>query len=382
VTSRSDTVVVGGSVAAVTFASELRRLGYDQGVTLLSDEMWVPYARPPLSKGVLTGADTVESVSLPPFDDDVCVRLGARATGLDLDRRRVLLSEGDDVPFDKLFIATGARARTLRQESATPETVLRTVEDCLSLRDQFARRPSVVIVGGGFLGMELASSCRGLGLATTVVDLGAPLVVQLGPFLASVLTAAALDAGVQVLQSPSGVDLLGGSDRIEGVQLEDGTRVEGDLVLTAVGCRPNVEWLAGSGLSTAGGVLVDQRCQVAEGVFAAGDVASSRHGSALEARRTPHFTHAVEQARAAAVALVMGHDAPPYRPAAYFWTEQFGLTVKLCGRLPLMGVPHLLAGSLRERHALLQWRDGGLPVGSASINHRMPIKKLRALAAA
>ena len=373
------TLVVGGSVAAVTAASELRRLGYDERIVLISDESRPPYARPPLSKGVLAGGDSVESVTLPPFGDDVEVRLAARADSLDLTRRRVRLADGDELPFDSLLIATGARARTLGLEEATGEHVLRTLDDCLDLRDRLVRASSVVVVGGGLLGMEFASTCQQLGVRVTLVDLGPPLVRQLGPFLAYVLVGAALDAGVKIQDAPGGVNLLGSEDRLGGVQLKDGSRFEADLVLTAIGCRPNSEWLASSGLNLSGGVVVDEFCRAAPGVMAAGDVAAWAHARG-EPRRTPHYMHAVDQARAAAATIALGSSAQPYRPSPYFWTEQFGLAVKVCGPLPLTGVPRLVEGSLRDQAAVLCWEDRGVPVAAATINHRMPLKRLRELA--
>ncbi|HKR48066.1 MAG TPA: FAD/NAD(P)-binding oxidoreductase, partial [Pseudonocardiaceae bacterium] len=141
------TVVIGGSVAAVTAVGELRRLGYAERIVLVSDESVPPYARPPLSKGVLTGRDSVDSVTLPTFGDDIDVRLGVRADSLDLTARRVRLADGDDLPFDSLMIATGARARTLDGENTSRELVLRTLDDCLDLRDQMARASSVLVVG-------------------------------------------------------------------------------------------------------------------------------------------------------------------------------------------------------------------------------------------
>jgi 3-phenylpropionate/trans-cinnamate dioxygenase ferredoxin reductase subunit len=372
-------VVVGASLAAVTAADALRQCGYDGAITLLGDEAHLPYTRPPLSKSVLKGKEPPEAVALPPFQDDIDVRLDARATGLDLGTRRVLLAGGEQVPFEQLVIATGARARTIGGPGRDGEIVLRTLDDAVALRDTLERRPRVVIVGGGFLGMEIASACRELDIDVTVVDREPLLIPQLGTFLAAMMTDAARDHGVRVVISPGGVELIG-DGRITGVRLADGTALDADLVVTSAGCVPNVEWLAGSGIEASRGVLVDDRCRVAPGVVAAGDVVAFRHSAGAPPRRTPQWASAIDQARVAAAALVHGDAATAHTPAPFFWTEAFGLTVKVCGPLPAHGEPAVLAGSLDDRSALLQWHDDGRPVVAATVNHRMPVAKLRRMA--
>ncbi|MET8331582.1 FAD-dependent oxidoreductase, partial [Streptomyces sp. NPDC005181] len=372
-------VVVGGSLAAVTAVDALRQNGYVGPITLLGDEPHLPYIRPPLSKSVLKGDEPPDSVALPAFSDDVTVRLNVRAAGLDLGARRVLLADGAQVPFAGLVVATGARARRLAAPSQHGEVVLRTVDDAIALRDSLGQRPRVLIVGAGFLGLEIASVCRGLGLDVTVVDREPPLVRQLGSFLAELMTDAALDHGVKLVISPGGVRLLG-DRRITGVQLADGDQLSADLVVTAVGCQPNVEWLEHSGITTAGGVLVDDRCRVAPGVVAAGDVVAFRSEPGGAPRRTPQWASAIDQARAAAAALVHGGAAAPHRPAPYFWTEAFGLNIKVCGPIPAEGNPVVLDGSTADRSALLQWRHGDQPVVAASVNYKMSVVKLRRLA--
>ncbi|MET7996386.1 FAD-dependent oxidoreductase [Amycolatopsis sp. NPDC005232] len=369
-------VVVGGSLAAVTTIGALRQEGYAGRITLLGEEPHQPYVRPPLSKSVLKGAEPPEAVTLPGFPDDVVVRTHARATGLDLGNRHVVLADGERVPFEDLVIATGARARRLAAPGTPGEVVLRTLDDALALRASLERRPRVLIVGAGFLGMEIASACRGFGLDVTVVDREPPLMRSLGPFLTELLTTAALDHGVRLVISPGGVELLG-EDRVTGARLADGGELTADLVVTAAGCRPNVEWLAGSGITTDGGVHVDERCRVGPGIVAAGDVVA--FGSSAGPRRTPQWASAIDQARTAAAALVRGDAAPAHQPAPYFWTEAFGLNVKVCGPTPIAGDPVVLEGSLAERSALLQWHHAGEPVVSASVNHKVSVVKLRKL---
>ncbi|ODU05102.1 MAG: hypothetical protein ABS81_08510 [Pseudonocardia sp. SCN 72-86] len=369
-------VVVGASLAAVTAVGALRRLGHDGPITLLGDEPHGPYTRPPLSKGVLSGAEASESVLLPAFGDDIDIRLGVRAAGLDVTNRRVLVDGGEQVPYDRLVIATGARARTLGHSG---EVVLRNLDDAVALRDALARRPRVVVVGAGFLGLEIASACRGLGLEVTVVDREPPLVTSLGPFLADLVAAAAHDHGVRILVSPGGVQLLGARS-LTGVRLADGRELTADLVVTAVGCRPNIEWLEGSGIAGAGGIAVDDRGRVRPDIVAAGDVAA--FPGAGGPRRTPHWSSAIDQAGVAAATLLHGDVAAAYTPAPYFWTEAFGLTIKVSGPLPARGEPTVSAGSVDDRSALLQWPVPGGGSVVAAVNHKISVAKLRRMAVA
>uniref|UniRef100_A0AAU1ZRI2 FAD-dependent oxidoreductase n=1 Tax=Streptomyces sp. NBC_00093 TaxID=2975649 RepID=A0AAU1ZRI2_9ACTN len=364
-------VVVGGSLAGVTAVDELRRQGWDGAITLVGDEPREAYTRPPLSKGVLKGTEDAASVALPALGGDVDVLTGTRATGLDLDARRVRVEGGEEIPYDRLVIATGARARTLGEHGL----VLRTLDDALRLRAELARARSLLVIGGGFLGMEIASVAAGLGLDVTVVDLQAPFVATLGPYLAGLFERAAREHGVRTVVSPSGVTPMP-----YGAQLADGRRLEADLVVAAVGCRPNIEWLEGSGLSLLGGVVVDEHCRAgAPDVVAVGDVAAFPTGDG-RFRRTPHWDSAIGQARAGAAALLHGDGAPPYTPQPYFWTEAFGLAVKLAGTLPAAGEPTVLKGSLSDLSALLRWDHASRPV-AAALNHRIPVARLRALAA-
>ncbi|MEU8246504.1 FAD-dependent oxidoreductase [Nonomuraea sp. NPDC048916] len=373
-----DIVVVGGSAAAVTAADALRQYGHEGTITIVSEERHTPYVRPPLSKGMLKGTETPESVLMPPLRADIDFRPRTRAVGLDRERRRVLLDGDEELPYDGLVVASGARARRLRAEDAD-EFVVRDLDDALRLRAALAGAGSLLVVGGGFLGMEIASTARGLGLEVTVVDRDPPLVRQFGSFLAEHMTRAALDEGVRIVRSPDGVELLGG-DRITGVRTSGGETLEADVVVSAVGDLPNVEWLAGSGLGDPAGLLVDDRCRVAPGIVAAGDVVARVSTRTGRPRRTPHWGSAIDQARTAAQALLKGDEAPPYRPAPYFWTEQWGFDIKICGEVQPGSAAEILFGAMSERSALIQWTRDGAPVAAATVNHRMPLVKLRRLA--
>ncbi|WP_222618253.1 NAD(P)/FAD-dependent oxidoreductase [Nakamurella sp. PAMC28650] len=366
-------VVVGGSIAAVTAVQTLRAADFDGSITVLSDEGSQPYTRVPLSKKVLAGNESLESVALAPMSDAVDLRLRTPAVGLD-PRGRTVRTAGGDVSYDGLIIATGARARRIGTADQD-ERVLRTQQDCLRLRDEIARCDSVLIVGGGFLGMEIASTCCTLGKQVTVIDVAPPLDRLLGATVGGAVRAAAIGRGVRIEVEGEGVRLIG-SPAPTGVLTADGRRWEADVVISAVGDIPNVEWLEGSGIRLGAGVLVDQRCRVSPEIVAAGEVALSI-GQGGNAFRTPTWTNAVEQARAAALALLHGEDAPVYRPSMYAWTEQFGLHIKMAGPPGPAGVPVTSEGSLEALSALLTWpSDGGLRQ-VIGVNHPAPPAKLK-----
>lgn len=371
-------VVVGGSLAGVTAVDELRRQGWDGPVTLVGDEPLAAYTRPPLSKGVLKGTEDPGSVLLPGIaPGDAEVLTGTRATAVDLDARRVRVEDGDgdtyDLPYDRLVIATGARARTFGHPG---ERVLRTLDDALRLRAELGRATSLLVIGGGFLGMEIASVAAELGLSVTVVDVRPPFVATLGTYLAGLFERAARGRGIRMVVAPEGVTPTPYGARLGG----GGGRLEADLVVTAIGCRAATEWLAGSGLTLLDGVVVDERCRAgAPDIVAVGDVAAFPTGDG-RFRRTPHWDSAVGQARAGVAALLHGDAAPPYVPRPYFWTEAFGLAVKLAGTLPATGEPTVLKGSPEDLSALLRWDDDPARPVAAALNHRIPVARLRALA--
>ncbi|MEV7863121.1 FAD-dependent oxidoreductase [Streptomyces hirsutus] len=364
-------VVVGNGIAGLTAADTLREAGFDGELTVVGDEPHPAYSRPALSKALLLDGGDLSSHELPPAGHGATELLGVRATGLDLDRRLVTLDDGTALPYDRVVLATGSRARRL--SDLPEELTLRGLDDALALRKRLADRPSVVVVGGGPLGMEIASGCLAAGCRVTLVSQGAPLALQLGPHLAGVFVKAALDLGLTLVETAAArLERHGESAR---VVLDEGPVLEAEILVSAVGDVPNTEWLADTGLAAKGAIAVDSRGLVRPDVAAVGDLAAIRTPDGL--RRVPFWSSAIEQAKVAARALVRGDEAPPLRFQPYFWTEQFGLTLKAVGHLPLEGDPEYVDGEPGGGPALMRWsQEHGTGV-AAALNYRIPIPRLR-----
>jgi NADPH-dependent 2,4-dienoyl-CoA reductase/sulfur reductase-like enzyme len=371
-------VVVGGGIAGVTAADALRQNGFDGELTIVGDERHAAYSRPALSKALLRDPEGLTAHELPPPTHGGTELRGVAVVGLDVESRTVLLDDGDGLAWDGLVIASGCRARRLggSAEDAPHELVLRTIDDAWRLRSRVTDRPSVVVVGGGPLGMEIASSCLDNGCEVTLVSQGPPLLAQLGRHLSDLFVSAATQRGLRVVES-AGARLVHSSAGTR-VVLAEGATLEAGLVVTAVGDRANVEWLDGSGLLERGALVADSAGRVRPGVVAAGAVASvpTPHGI----RRVPLWSSAIDQARAAAASL-LGVELPSHDPRPYFWTEQFGLSLKAVGHLPLAGDPELVDGEPGESRMLLRWNGthADTRTAVAALNYRIPIPRLRRL---
>ncbi|MGN7201300.1 NAD(P)/FAD-dependent oxidoreductase [Arthrobacter sp. SAFR-044] len=372
-------VVVGNGIAGLTACDSLRTAGFDGELTVVGAERHSPYSRPALSKALLHGGDGPAAHELPAPTHGASELLGVSATGLDAGARVVRLDGGGSIPYDGLVIASGSRARRLggsTEAGHDGELTLRTLEDAVRLKELVAARPSVIVVGGGPLGMEVASGCLHGGCDVTLVTDGEPLVRQLGSYLSGIFTAAARTSGLRIVRGPK-VRLIR-SGTAPQVALADGTVLEADLLVSAIGDVPNIEWLEGSGLLTGGVLGVDSRGRVRPDIVAAGDVAFFPTQRGLS--RVPLWTSAIDQAKAAAVGLLLGDDAPPLEFQPYFWTEAFGLSLKSVGFTPVEGAPDLQEQGADTDSALLRWEHADGSGTAAAINYRIPIPKLRRLA--
>ena len=271
--ARLETIaVVGASLAGLRALQALRRAGFSGRLVAVGEESEPPYDRPPLSKDVLAGKwDAERTRLLRPEDESLGVdwRLGRRAEALELAARQLRLADGERLGFDGLVIATGTFARRLPNTPALVGIhVLRTLGDCLALRAALDASPRVVVIGGGFIGLEVAATCRGRGLSVTVIEsLAAPLERGLGARLGAYVGEIHRDHGVDLLLGAR-VARLVGAGRVEAVELADGTRVPADVVVVGIGAAPATQWLEGSGLELADGVVCDAACRATRAPFA------------------------------------------------------------------------------------------------------------------
>ncbi|MFI7383825.1 NAD(P)/FAD-dependent oxidoreductase [Streptomyces sp. NPDC049813] len=373
-------VVVGASAAGLSAAETLRREGFDGTLTLIGEEPHPPYDRPPLSKQVLAGAWPPERTALRGGADlaalGLDLRLGTAATGLDTAARTVALADGGSAEYDGLVIATGVRPRRLPACGTDGVHVLRGLDDALALRDRFAAGRRLVVVGAGFLGCEVASSARALGLAVTLVEPAPiPLAHAVGELVGAHLARLHRDRGVDLRLGTKVTGIEAGAAGTRGVHLSDGTVVAADDVLVAIGAQPNTEWLAGSGLDTADGVVCDQFSAAASGVYAAGDVARWYHPLFRTSLRVEHRTNAAEQGMAAARNLLRPERPTPFAPVPYFWSDQYGVKVQAYGHLRGHDEARVVAGDPADGGFLVAYRTAGLLTGVLAV--AMPPRELR-----
>jgi NADPH-dependent 2,4-dienoyl-CoA reductase/sulfur reductase-like enzyme len=365
--------VVGASLAGLSAARCLRKQGFDGRLILIGDEPHRPYDRPPLSKEFLAGTMDESALSLEAGGEDLGAEwlLGMRATGFDRDERLVRLADGSAVRADGFVIATGAAARTLPgAEGLAGVHTLRTLDDARALRDDLARGGRLVVIGGGFIGAEVASTAYALGLEVTVVEVApTPLAGPLGHEMGTVVSSLHADHGVRLLCGV-GVKGLTGAERVEAVLLEDGSSLPADTVVVGVGARPNTEWLHGSGIALDNGVTCGQdgRTSVA-GVVAVGDCANWYDPAAGQHRRVEHWTGALERPAAAVATLLSGGAAEPgpVRPP-YFWSDQYGVKIQFAGHAAAADSVTVEEGSADDRSLLAVYRRAGDPVAVLGMN--------------
>jgi NADPH-dependent 2,4-dienoyl-CoA reductase/sulfur reductase-like enzyme/ferredoxin len=372
-------VIVGASLAGLSAAETLRAEGFRGHLTLIGDEPYLPYDRPPLTKAVLTGWVPAEHTQLPRRATltDVEWRLGVAATALDRSAKQVRLADGQSVEFDRVLIATGTRARPwFNQVEGSLDGVftLRSWEDAKLLHQR------LLVIGGGFTGSEIASACRELGLPVTMVERGtAPLVGALGGVLANWVARLQLQHGVDLRCQVTVTSLEGDAEkRLRRAHLSDGRSLDTELAVVALGAIRNTEWLRDSGLAVgAFGVGCDAGCRafdinaiVTDDVFVAGDVARfphplfDYHFLALE-----HWGNAVEQATVAAHNMVCAPASRrPHVAVPAFWSSQFGVNIKSVGVPSAAEEVAITQGSLEEASFVATYGKEGQLVAAVTCN--------------
>ena len=358
-------LIVGGGLAAVRTAEQLRAAGYEGPLTVVGDEDYLPYDRPPLSKEVLSAAKDPEEVILKPAEfyseHNITLRLGNAARTLDTDSQTVTLADGTALGYDQLVIATGLAPKRI---PTFPELdgirVLRSLDDAVALREQAETATRAVVVGAGFIGCEVAASLRALGLEVVLVEpQPTPLASVLGERIGELVARLHRAEGVDV-RTGVGVAEVRGDGAVSAVVLGDGAVLETDLVVVGIGSRPRTDWLAGSGVDLAddGGVLCDGAGRTsAPHVWALGDVASWRD-SAGHQSRVEHWSNVADQARALVPAM-LGRDAPAAVSVPYFWSDQYDVKIQCLGEPQAGDVVHVVVDDGRKFLAYYE-RDGAL----------------------
>ncbi|MGV8847267.1 NAD(P)/FAD-dependent oxidoreductase [Tessaracoccus sp.] len=360
-------VIVGAGLAGATAVTELREKGYAGGIVLIGAESHLPYERPPLSKGFLMGKQKFDEAVVHDqawFDDeDVDVRLGTRATRIDLDNKvvhtaSVVGGHPAEIPYDQLLLATGATPRALDMgENVGPLLTLRTIDDSIRLQKFLKDGAHVAIVGGGWIGLEVASAARLAGAEVTVFESGElPLLRVLGPEIATVFADLHRGHGVdlRVGARPAPSDLAGA-----------------DVVLAAIGVTPDVALAQEAGLAVDNGVLVDATLRASDpNVFAVGDIANQDHPSLGRRIRVEHWDNAIEQAKVAAHNLLGGHEQ--YERQPYFFTDQYDAGMEYVGnvgpdgydRVDIEGPTNVLDGDAFRAF----WIRAGVVVAAMHVN--------------
>ncbi|AZI31039.1 NAD(P)/FAD-dependent oxidoreductase [Bordetella pertussis] len=380
-------VIVGAGQAGAVAAASLRQLGYRGGLTLVGQEAHPPYERPPLSKAVLQGTATHAEAAVHPAgfyaENDIALLTETAVAALDPAARTVRLADGRTLPYDRCLLATGGHARELPALPRGRAGVhyIRTLDDALDLRAALRLGVRAAVIGGGFLGLEVASTARELGAKVTVIENGSRLLERALPAIVSDWLAERVRA--------SGVDLrLGGAIAAIGdgppyaITLADGTQVNADLIVVSIGLAPEVTLArqAGLPLDDNGGICVDSQARTADPqVYAAGDCASQPRACLGTAARFESWQNANEQARAAAAAML--GLAPAAEPYPWFWTDQYGCNIQILG-LPQPGLRYVCRPQTDPQAApRVLWiglRDG-VPCHGIAVNAGGDLRQLRVL---
>ncbi|WP_433300445.1 NAD(P)/FAD-dependent oxidoreductase [Actinoplanes sp. CA-030573] len=361
-------VVVGGGLAGAKAVETLRDEGFAGPVTLIGAEAVRPYERPPLSKGLLLGTDEPDS----PFvhsaewyaEHDITLRTGTTVTALDRSAKTVRTNGGDEIAYEKLLLATGATPRPLPVPGGDRALLLRTLDDSKRISDAISEGTRVVVIGAGWIGLEVAAAARTRGATVDVIEL-APLPLRnvLGDEIAQVFADLHRANGV-TLHLGTGLEAIDG----DTVRLADGSNLTADVVIAGIGVTPNVGLAADAGLAVDNGVLVDRRLATSDpDIFAAGDIANIDHPLLKHRIRVEHWATALNTGPAAAKAM-LGQDVS-YDKLPYFYTDQFDLGMEYTGWVaPDASAEVVVRGDLATREFIAFWLVGGKVAAGMNVN--------------
>jgi 3-phenylpropionate/trans-cinnamate dioxygenase ferredoxin reductase subunit len=329
-------VIAGAGHAAGQAIATLRQKGFAGEIVLVGEEQWLPYQRPPLSKKYLAGEMPPERLYFKPpdfyVDAAVNIRLNTRITGIDRDTSVIETSSGEPIPYDELLLALGSRVRRIDVAGSDLAGIhyLRSIDDVDRIRRDMSGARNVVIVGAGYIGLEVAAVARQLGHAVTVLEMADRVMGRVvAPVVSSFYQTQHLAQGV-VLRLSTALQAFVGDDRVEAVRTADGKLVLADLVVVGVGISPNTELAAAAGLEVEDGIVVDERCRTGdEHIHAVGDCTA--HPNAIYGRRVrlESVHNALEQAKTAA-ADICGEEAD-YNQVPWFWSDQYDLKLQIAG---------------------------------------------------
>lgn len=371
-----DIVIVGGGLAGATAAKTLRAEGFTGPVTLLGAESHAPYLRPPLSKEYLLGTGGEETLPVVPDgwyeENDVELRLGERVTGIHPDIRKIEFGDGSSAPFGSLLLATGASPRRLRLPGSdlSGVSVFRTLDDSRRLRASLAPGGrNVVMVGSGWIGMELAAAAAKYGNNVTLLGLEEiPLAGAIGPELGRFFRRLHEEHGVAFRLPASARELKGADGAVRAVVTDSGEVLPADIVVIAVGVVPETGIAQAAGLAVDNGILTDASLRTSEdGIFAAGDVANALHPFTGRHHRSEHWSNAMNGGKVAAKAM-LGLEAA-HNSIPYFYTDQFDVSMEYSGFPALAeGTEPVIRGSLEEKEFIAFWQRDSKVVAGMSVN--------------
>ncbi len=369
----STVVIVGASVGGIKSAQALRLEGYTGRIVLIDSEPGAAYDKPPLSKSYLQPDAPVEEIALLSSEEtiglDAEFLMGSAATSLDTRARTVTLESGQVVEYDTLIIATGSRARRSPWGEGPGMHVLRTSADAERRRDELKPGRSLLIVGAGFIGAEVAATAVKHGVTVTMIDpLPAPMSRVLNEVVGTIFATKHRDEGVTAIFGQTVSSVVREDDGFH-VELSDGSSIRADGVLVGIGAIVNTEWLDGSGLVLDNGVVCGPGLHAlgADDIFAVGDVARWNSTARNEALRLEHWTNAVDQAKAVAHNIMHPDDVVDYETVEYVWSDQYDWKIQVVGRTGSTDF-HLLGDPADDKFAALYAADDGALVGAVVVN--------------
>ena len=382
-------VIVGASMGGLRSAEALRRFGYTGPITVIGDETWAPYNRPPLSKEVLAGDEVShETVVFPqrPATADVGWVLGHRVVSADLEHNTVTNDDGEVFEYAQLIVATGLRPKRQVYENNlhAGRHIIRTLDDAIGLRSELKPGARVVVLGAGFIGCETAATARKLGCEVTVVAPGTvPMLRPLGEDLANELQRRQEAEGVRFLMKRTVSNLVGDA-RIEAVVLDDGSTLDCDVFIEAIGSHPNTEWLEGNDLDITDGLRCDSNLramksngEVWTNVWGVGDVVRFPNAIFDEVpRRVEHWNIPNECAKYVGNCIASGETATVFKPVPSFWSDQFDVHILAFGALALADRIKLAAGAI-DSDCVFEYYRGDKLVGAAGIGLRSVVQGYR-----